>query len=287
MNALSFDVEDYFQVEGFADCVELSDWDSYTPRVIDNTRRILDLLRSVETRATFFVLGWVADRFPELVSEIARDGHELATHGYWHQPVQRQTREQFSQDIADSITAIKNALRVGEAENAHVCGYRAPTFSITNDTLWALDALREQGIVYDSSIFPLAAHDRYGISDAPRFAHRRNGIWEFPLSTVRVASRNLPIGGGGYFRLLPLQFTSWGFKKVNAEGHSVVFYLHPWELDPDQPVVDGASRSNKFRHYVNLSSTEKKLRRLLKVQRFGPIREVFARQLEESLCASR
>jgi polysaccharide deacetylase family protein (PEP-CTERM system associated) len=281
LNALSFDIEDYFQVEGFAGVISREEWANYEPRVVANTGKILDILKRTDTTATFFILGWIAERFPELISDIAGDGHEVATHGYWHRPLTQQTAEEFSNDIASSISAIQHA-----APAADIRGYRAPTFSITRDTLWAFDVLKKHGLTYDSSIFPLAAHDRYGISDAPRFAHGRDhGIWEFPISTLRFSGNNMPIGGGGYFRLLPLWMTHLGIKRINGEGHPAVFYLHPWELDPGQPVVHDATTPNKFRHYVNLKRTEKKLEALLRRHRFGPMCEVFADHLEVMKCA--
>jgi len=275
MNALSIDVEDYFQVHAFEKVISRSDWSQYAPRVVKNTHRVLEILADCDTKATFFVLGWVADSFPELVRDIAAGGHEVATHGYSHELIYRQTPQEFEADLKKSLAAIQKAAPVS------VWGYRAPAFSITNQSLWALEILKKNGLRYDSSIFPLAAHDRYGIPDAQRFAHRTEpGIWEFPVSTVRLARWNLPVAGGGYFRLYPAWLTRWAIRHLNRGGHPAVVYLHPWEFDPEQPRIQNASLLSKFRHYVNLPHTEKRLRRMLKEFQFAPIREVFASQLE-------
>jgi len=220
LNALTFDVEDYFQVESFTNIVSREDWGQYPIRVVDNTRRILNLLKEYRTTATFFILGWVADRYPGLVQEIAADGHEIATHGYWHQLIYRQTPEEFTADLERSLEAIQKALG-----SYSVVGYRAPVFSITNQSLWALDILQKYGIKYDSSIFPVAVHDRYGISNAERFANELDvGLWEFPPSTIQLGKRNLPVAGGGYFRLFPFPLTRWAIRRINAEEQPAVIY---------------------------------------------------------------
>ncbi len=287
LNALTVDVEEHFQVHNFEKVIDRRSWDSYPSRVVANTQRILDLLDEHGTRATFFILGWVAERHPHLVREIARAGHEVATHGYAHELIYRQKPKEFAADIARSLDAIHAALGQRFAEGstapapapmtAEVVGYRAPAFSITRESLWALDVLKDHGMRYDSSIFPLAAHDRYGIPDAGRFSSRLgNGLWEFPVSTVRIAGKNLPVAGGGYFRLYPTWLNKLAIKRINGEGQPAVVYLHPWELDPEQPRVAGASLLSRFRHYVNLERTEDKLRSLLESGlRFGPIRDVF------------
>ncbi|CCI37391.1 XrtA system polysaccharide deacetylase [Microcystis aeruginosa] len=278
LNALTFDVEDYFQVESFTDIVSREDWSQYPIRVVENTQRILNLLREYKTHATFFVLGWVADRYPELVQEIAADGHEIATHGYWHQLIYRQTPEEFATDLENSLEAIQKALG-----SYSVVGYRAPVFSITNQSLWALDILQKHGIKYDSSIFPVAVHDRYGISNADRFANEiGEGLWEFPPSTVQLGKRNLPVAGGGYFRLFPLPLTRWAIRQINAEGQPAVIYLHPWEFDPEQPRISGASLLSRFRHYLNLEQTESRLRKLLEEFQFGSMSQVFSPQLSSN-----
>ncbi len=275
INALTFDIEDYFQSESFKKVVSSSKWDTYPSRVVENTRRILRLLREYNTSATFFILGWIADRYPELVQEIAADGYEIATHGYWHELIYRQTPDQFAADLQKSLKAIHQALG-----NCPVAGYRAPTFSITDKSLWALDILREHGIKYDSSIFPVTVHDRYGISNANRFASKINeDLWEFPLSTIQLGKRNLPVAGGGYFRLLPLSVTRCAIRRINAEGQPAVIYLHPWEFDPEQPRISKASLLSRFRHYLNLDKTESRLRTLLQEFQFGSMNQVFSVQL--------
>jgi len=256
--------------------VNRSAWDRYPSRVVANTQRILRLLAECNVRATFFVLGWVADRYPDLVKEIAASGHEIATHGYWHELVYRQTPAEFAADLSQSLAAI------GQAFNGlQPAGYRAPAFSITNQSLWALDILRDHSITYDSSIFPLATHDRYGIKNADRFANKTfDGLWEFPVSTVRMGKQNWPVAGGGYFRLFPLWITRQAIRHLNAQGHPAVIYLHPWEVDPDQPRIHNAPLLSRFRHYVNIHKTESRLRTLLNEFKFAPICEVFASYLE-------
>jgi len=283
-NALTFDIEEYFHAEAFARALRPEDWAGLESRVVDTTERLLDILDYADARATFFVLGWVAERYPALVKDIAGRGHEIACHGYGHQMINRQTRLEFAKDIQQAKTAIEDA--AGTA----VVGYRAPTFSVTRDTLWSLEVLWEAGFLYDSSIFPIL-HDRYGISDAPRFPHRMaiangNGtvkkkgkdeghsIAEFPLSTISVLGRRLPIAGGGYFRLLPYSATRRAIRYLNTkEQQPAIFYLHPWEMDMHQPKVR-AGWLTRFRHSVNIDSTEGKLRRLLKDFRFAPVRDI-------------
>lgn len=275
LNALSIDVEDYFQVEAFSRVIDRAEWSTFPCRVAENTRRVLRLLETHQVRATFFVLGWVAEREPELVREIAAAGHEIATHGYGHQLIYRQTPEEFAEDVRRSIQAIGDAL-----PDAKILGYRAPSFSITLQSLWALDILAGLGIRYDSSIFPMSGHDLYGIPDAPRFAHRvRPQLCEFPVSTVRYARRNWPVAGGGYFRLFPLPLTRYAIRRINSEHQPAVVYLHPWEFDPEQPRIHQASMKSRFRHYLNLHKTETRLHRLLGHFRFAPLREVFASHL--------
>ncbi len=279
LNALSFDIEDYFQVEAFKLIVSRADWHNYSSRVTSNTRRIINLLREYNTRATFFILGWVAERFPALVEEIAAEGHEIATHGYWHELVYRQTPEEFACDLEQSLQAINRVLG-----DFTVIGYRAPTFSITEKSLWALDILQKYGIKYDSSIFPVSIHDNYGISQANRFASRlKEDLWEFPVSTLKLSKHNLPVAGGGYFRLFPLNVTRWAINRINNEGQPALIYLHPWEFDPEQPRFTNASRLSRFRHYLNLEKTENRLRALLQEFKFDAIDKVFANQLNNSI----
>ena len=242
-------------------------WDRFDSRVVANTERLLDMFDAASVSATFFVLGWVAERFPRLVRNIADRGHEIASHGYAHRLTYELTPDEFRDDLRRARLALESA--AGTA----VLGYRAPSFSVTRRSLWALDVLIEQGYVYDASIYPIR-HDRYGIPDAPRhpfqIARAGGSIWELPGSTVRVGGQNLPIGGGGYFRMLPYQWTRFGFSRVNGvEQKPVMFYLHPWEIDPEQPRVS-APVVSRLRHYYNLSQTESRLRRLLAEFRFAP-----------------
>jgi polysaccharide deacetylase family protein (PEP-CTERM system associated) len=276
LNALTIDVEEHFQVHAFETVIDRSTWDRQSSRVVANTHRILRLLAEYNVRATFFVLGWVADRYPDLVKKIAASGHEIATHGYWHELVYRQTPEEFAADLSRSLDAI------GRAYNGlQPAGYRAPAFSITEQSLWALDVLRDHNIIYDSSIFPLVAHDRYGISNASRFANKmRRDLWEFPVSTVRLGKQNWPVAGGGYFRLFPLWVTRQAIRHLNKQGHPAVIYLHPWEFDPDQPRIRDAPLLSRFRHYVNIDKTESRLRALLNEFEFAPVCDVFASLLE-------
>jgi polysaccharide deacetylase family protein (PEP-CTERM system associated) len=261
VNAMSVDVEDYFQVSAFDAIVSRAGWDSFDTRVVANTERLLGIFDAARVRATFFVLGWVADRFPSLVRQIASMGHEVASHGYHHQLVYMLTPRQFREDIRAAKVAIENAM------GGPVLGFRAPSYSIIESSLWTLDILIEEGYVYDASIFPIH-HDRYGIPKAPRHAHvltRPNGaLVEMPGSTVRIAGVNVPIAGGAYFRLMPYAWTRWGIGQVNrVERKPVIFYLHPWELDPDQPRFR-VSASTRLRHYTGLDSTAGRLERLLR-----------------------
>jgi polysaccharide deacetylase family protein (PEP-CTERM system associated) len=281
LNALTIDVEDYFHVHAFDGVVARDTWTDIPTRVVENTRVILRLLREHDTRATFFTLGWVADKHPEIVREIAADGHELASHGYAHEAVWDLTPDSFRCDIERSIEAILAA-----SPNAKIRGYRAPSFSINEDMPWAFDVLAALGLEYDSSVFPTSFHDRYGIRSAPRFAHQIGGrLWEIPLSTIRAFGCNWPVAGGGYFRLTPLAVTTWAVRRINREGQPAVVYLHPWEFDPDQPRVQSAPLRSRFRHYVNLHRTEQRLRKLLRQFSFAPIDVVFRQQLIHSTAA--
>jgi polysaccharide deacetylase family protein (PEP-CTERM system associated) len=276
MNALTIDVEDYFHVHAFERIFPRASWNSVPPRVVENTRRILQLLRAHDTQATFFVLGWVAHRHPEVVREIADDGHELASHGYAHQALYELDRDSFHADVRRSIDAILTA-----SPAAQIRGYRAPSFSLNQHTCWAFDVLTELEVSYDSSISPATIHDRYGMPSAPRFAHSvRPRLLEIPVSTVRALGCNWQVAGGGYFRLFPLPITSWAIRKINREGHPAVIYLHPWEFDTDQPRVTSASLRSKFRHYVNLRHTEARLSAILREYPFGPMNQVFRNRLE-------
>ncbi len=274
VNAMSVDVEDYFQVSAFDQVVSRADWGRLESRVVANTERLLNLFDRAGVTSTFFFLGWVAERFPSLVQTVAAAGHEVASHGYNHQLVYSLTADAFREDVRAS----KHLLE--ELSGQRVRGYRAPSFSITKASLWALDVLIEEGYDYDTSIFPVH-HDRYGIADAPRHAHviQRSGgsIVEMPGSTVRLAGVNLPVAGGGYFRLLPYQWTRRGIAHVNrSEQKPVVFYLHPWEVDPEQPRF-AASAATRVRHYTGLKYTEQRLARLLQEFRFDSVASVLAR----------
>jgi polysaccharide deacetylase family protein (PEP-CTERM system associated) len=270
---MTIDVEDYFQVSAFDGVVSRDAWDTMPSRVVANTRRLLELFDAAGVKSTFFVLGWVADRHPSLVTEIAKAGHELASHGYGHRLVYDQSPEVFREDVRRAKAVIE------EKGGQRVSGYRAPSYSITKRSLWALDILAEEGYTYDASIFPIR-HDRYGIPDAPRHPYKvgENGhaLMEAPPSTVRVAGTNLPIAGGGYFRLLPYWWTRWGIAHLNrSEARPAIFYLHPWEIDPDQPRLE-AGALGRFRHYRNLDKTEARLTRLLSEFRFGSLADVLA-----------
>jgi polysaccharide deacetylase family protein (PEP-CTERM system associated) len=278
LNALSIDVEEHFQVTAFDHVVSRDQWPDIPSRVAANTRRILELLDEFSTHATFFVLGWVADRHPTLVREIADRGHEIASHGYWHRLVYRQTPGEFREDVSQSREAIERA-----CPGVSVEGYRAPTFSITDASRWAWSILTELGFRYDSSVFPTSLHDRYGISSADRFAHTVvPGLVECPLSVYRRCGVNLPVAGGGYFRLYPLWLTRHAIASINASGQPANVYLHPWEFDPWQPRVPGLRRSTRFRHYVNLHKTEPRLRSLLSRFSFGPMRRAFASHMTDT-----
>jgi polysaccharide deacetylase family protein (PEP-CTERM system associated) len=278
LNALTFDVEDYFHVHAFEGVVPRETWDGFPTRVVENTRLILRLLRENSTLATFFVLGWVAERHPEIVQEIAADGHELASHGYGHESVHRIGQNAFRRDVVKSLDALHTAV-----PHTRIQGYRAPSFSINAEASWAFDVLESLGFAYDSSMFPVSFHDRYAAHGAPRFAHIvGKGLFEFPLSTIRAFRCNWPVAGGGYFRLSPLSFTNWAISQINRGGQPAIVYLHPWEFDPAQPRVLGTSLRSRFRHYVNLHRTEMRLRALLQKSSFGPINRVFQQQLSQA-----
>lgn len=261
VNAMTVDVEEYFHVTGFADVVSPNDWSGFESRVEANTQRLLEILARYNMSATFFILGWVAERHPNLVRAIQRAGHEVACHGYGHALVYQSTPEEFRKDVRRAKGFLE------DITGTRVWGYRAPSFSVTKSSLWAFDILAEEGFRYDSSIFPIQRH-RCGIPDANRFPHQcltTNGhkLIQFPISTLRVLGVNLPIGGGGYFRLLPFTVTRLAIQHLNnIERRPAIIYIHPWELDPAQPRISGRL-VRRFRHYVNLHTTERKLDRLL------------------------
>ena len=282
LNAMTIDVEDYFQVSAFEPHVDRRDWLRFESRVCRNTDRLLEILARADVQATFFVLGWVAEQFPALVRRIVAAGHELASHGYEHRLIYELEPEAFRSDLRRARLALEAAAGVP------VMGYRAPSYSVTRKSLWALDVLIEEGYLYDSSIYPIH-HDRYGMPDWRRHIHQitrpAGAIWELPGSTVRVFGTNLPIGGGGYFRLLPFAWTRHGFRQVNRnERQPAVFYLHPWEIDPAQPRLKAPVRS-RIRHYHNLRKTEARLVRLLSEFRFGPVTRVLAGLTAEAALA--
>lgn len=269
VDALTVDVEDWFQVQGYAGAIRIEDWDRLPRRVEANTDRMLDLFARAGVTGTFFTLGWVASRHGALVRRITAAGHELASHGHWHQPVDRGDRAAFRADLEDARAALEDASGVA------VRGYRAPTFSVGPSTPWAWDVLAETGHAYSSSVFP-ARHDRYGDPDAPRVPHRRGKVWEIPMTTVEIAGRTLPCAGGGLFRLLPYRVFRAGFRRGGGNEGARVFYTHPWEIDPGQPHVPQAPAQARFRHRLHLGRTARRLERLLADFRFGRMDIAFA-----------
>ncbi len=314
LNALTIDIEDYFQVHALSNIIKYEDWGNYECRIERNTDRILGILRGLPPtsglnprtlqHATFFVLGWIAERYPDLVRRIQKDGHEIACHGYAHRLIYNQSRDEFRQDIKRAKSILE------DITGSEVIGYRAPSYSITKQSQWALDVLIEEGFKYDSSIFPIR-HDFYGMPNAPRFPFlislngkpgfefqmlnfdstlkrsaapygagrsgplTSNTLVEFPISTFQFFNQNLPISGGGYFRLFPYPVIRKSLKSINEkEGKPFIFYIHPWEIDSDQPRINGLSFRSKFRHYLNLNKTEDRFRKLLKDFNLSPIKEI-------------
>jgi polysaccharide deacetylase family protein (PEP-CTERM system associated) len=258
-NAMTIDVEDYFQVSAFAPHIDRASWPTRECRVEANIDLILGILADGNVKATFFTLGWIAERYPAMVKRIVAGGHELASHGYGHMRASDQDLGEFSTDIITAKALLEDI--GGQA----VLGYRAPSFSIGHGNLWALEALHQAGYKYSSSIYPIA-HDHYGMPDAPRvpfYPHGPDGLLEVPITTVQLMGRNLPAGGGGYFRLLPYALSRWMMRRVNTvDQQSAIFYFHPWELDPGQPRPAGAGAKTRFRHYVNLGRMEGRIRQL-------------------------
>ncbi|HOE42426.1 MAG TPA: DUF3473 domain-containing protein [Rhodoferax sp.] len=273
VNALTIDVEDYFQVSAFAPHIARSEWSERECRVERNIHRILELLTTHNTKATFFTLGWIAERYPQLVRLIVAQGHELASHGYGHERATDQTEDVFYADIHLAKLILE------DLSGHEVSGYRAPSFSIGPGNLWAFDCLARAGYHYSSSIYPIA-HDHYGMPDSPRFAYEvRPGLMEIPITTMRMFNRNLPSSGGGYFRLLPYALSRWMLNRVNAlDQQSGIFYFHPWEIDTGQPRVAGISAKTRFRHYVNIHRMEGRLKRLLSDFNWGRMDSVFLNQ---------
>jgi polysaccharide deacetylase family protein (PEP-CTERM system associated) len=270
-NALSIDVEDYFQVSAFAHHVDRAAWDEIPRRVERNVDRLLALLERHGAHATFFTLGWIAERHPQMVTRIAAAGHEVASHGYAH----RRATELDPGAFADDVGRAKRILE--DITGAPVNGYRAPSFSIGRRNLWAFDTLSAAGYRYSSSVYPVR-HDHYGMPEAPRFPYRaRPDLVEIPVTTARVFGQNLPAGGGGYFRLAPYEISRWAIRRVNEQdGRPAIFYCHPWEFDPAQPRVAGVGWKTRFRHYVNLDRTEARLERLLRDFRWDRVDRVFS-----------
>lgn len=268
-NVISVDVEDYFHAESFSDICPRAQWDSYETRVVDNTRRLLALFSELQVEATFFTLGWVAEKFPALVREIAEAGHELACHSYWHRMIYKLDPKEFREDTYRAKQTIE------QIAGTPIYGYRAPTYSIVNDSLWATDILAELGFTYDSSIFPIH-HERYGIPKAPRLPFQLNTasgpLVEYPIATFRVwGDTNFPFAGGGYLRLLPWWYNRLGLSRAENEGLPVIAYIHPWEIDPEQPRLNGRLNS-RLRHYTNLGKTYNRLARMLRRGNFTSFR---------------
>ena len=274
-NALTIDVEDYFQVSAFAPYIKRSEWDTRECRIERNVGRILDMLLERETKATFFTLGWIAERYPSLIRRIVAEGHELASHGYGHERASDLTESTFYEDIRVAKQILEDMCGV------EVKGYRAPSFSIGVGNLWAFDSLVRAGYQYSSSVYPIQ-HDHYGMPDSPRFAYQvRPGLLEIPITTLRVLDRNLPSSGGGYFRLLPYAMSRWMLNRVNSgDQQPGIFYFHPWEIDVDQPRIDGVDSKTRFRHYVNISRMEGKIKQLLGDFKWGRMDEVFLKNTQ-------
>ena len=265
INAMTIDVEDYFHVSAFANLIQICDWDNYESRVENNTFKLLEILKTKNIIATFFVLGWVAERYPGLIKSIKNEGHEIACHGYSHQLIYNQEKKIFREETIRSKQILEDLIQ------EPVIGYRAASYSITKRSEWALDILAELDFKYDSSIFPVR-HDRYGMPHSPVFPHllktsSGKTIIEFPLSTVKVLGYRLPISGGGYFRLFPYWLSKLGLKSINMGDRPFIFYLHPWEIDPEQPRIK-ANIVSRFRHYNNLNKCETRLKHLLSTFEF-------------------
>lgn len=276
VNALTVDVEDYFMVSAFADIVKFQDWPQYESRIEVNTQKVLELLSEHNVKATFFVLGWIAECYPALVRAISSAGHEVASHGYNHRLIYNLTPDEFREDVRISREILEDII------GAPVVGFRAASYSVTKKSLWALDILMEEGFKYDSSIFPIH-HDRYGFPKFSRFPtiiKRQAGkLLEIPPSTIRIWGKNIPIAGGGYLRLLPISVVKWGIRSINEkEQQPAVIYFHPWEIDHKQPRLNG-NRLSVFRHYINIDKTAQKLCSMLSIFRFGSIKDIFADKL--------
>ncbi len=267
INYLTIDVEDYFQVAAFEDIIQPESWGSMDFRAGNNTDCLLAILEQQQVKATFFIVGWIAEKCPELVKKIAAAGHEVGCHSYWHRKIYDLSPEEFREDTKRAKDILEDII------GRKILGYRAPSYSITKKSLWALDILEDLGFEYDSSIFPIY-HDNYGIPDAPRFEYKlpNHDMKEYPISTSLVLGRKIPVAGGGYFRLFPYWFTKMALKKINVhENKPFIFYLHPWEVDPGQPRMKNAKMLSRFRHYNNLHKTAERYKMLLRDFNFGPI----------------
>jgi len=268
---MTVDVEDYFQVSAFESTVNRSDWEGMPHRVEENTNRILDLFSELNVKATFFMLAWVAERYPKLVRRIVDEGHELASHGYEHIRVTQQTADLFRDDV------IKTKHLLEDMSGVEIKGYRAASYSIGRGNLWAIDVLAETGHKYSSSIYPIK-HDLYGMPEAPRFAfnHEGSGLLEIPITTVSLANKKLPCGGGGFFRLFPYAYSRWAINRINTKDkQSALFYFHPWEIDVEQPRFENAPWKSRFRHYLNLNKMEGRLKCLMRDFDWGRMDKIF------------
>ena len=271
VNAVSIDVEDYFQVSAFEKAIDRKNWDKLEHRVVRNMDKVFEIFSGLDVKATFFTLGWVAERYPDIVRKIIENGHELASHGYGHQRVTDLTRDQFIEDLNRAKKILE------DISGTEISGYRAPSYSIGKKNIWALEALSETGHKYSSSIYPIK-HDHYGYPEAPRFAFKdkKTGLIEIPITTMKLFSKLFPAGGGGFFRFYPYPVSKWAINRVNLlDAQPTVFYFHPWELDPDQPRQKNISSKSRFRHYLNLDKTESRLRRLLVDFKWGRMDDVF------------
>lgn len=273
INAMTVDVEDYFQVSAFERVIDRNSWSHIEPRVERNTEQLLGLFDQYDTKATFFILGWIAERFPALVKTIAEQGHEVASHGYAHKRAYAQTEGDFRRDVDRTRKLLQ------DLTGLQVIGYRAPSFSITRNNEWAYDVLAEVGHRYSSSVYPVA-HDHYGIPDAPRFSYQtRQGMQEVPLSTLAMGNKNIPISGGGYFRLYPYPVSAWAIQRLHAvDQQPYIFYMHPWEIDPAQPRQKGIPLKTRFRHYLNLNKFYGRLENLLQDFQWGAMGQLLSDQ---------
>lgn len=270
-NAFTIDVEDYFQVSAFSSYIDRSDWDFHECRIENNINTILNMLELSGTKATFFTLGWIAERYPQLVKRIVQDGHELASHGYGHQRAFELSEREFLSDVQVSKRILE------DISGVQVKGYRAPSFSISKNNLWAFDCLLDSGYKYSSSVYPIK-HDHYGMPESPRFAYSvRNGLIEIPVTTLRLFGKNFPSSGGGYFRLLPYFLSKLMIDKVlSTDRQPAIFYFHPWEIDTNQPVIFGIDIKTRFRHYVNIKRMHGKVGRLLLDYKWDRVDKVFS-----------